>query len=126
MHTYDIRVYRDGRWWMIEIPELDGLTQTRRVADITKEATDYIALAIGMAPSQVAVKVTGLKVGTVDVLARGRELEELTTKVRELEAKRSVEAVSIAKDLADADVPVRDIGEVLHVSYQRANQLVNS
>jgi hypothetical protein len=26
MHTYDVEVYRDGRWWMIRIPELDGLT----------------------------------------------------------------------------------------------------
>ena len=27
MHTYEISIYRDGRWWMIRIPELDGLTQ---------------------------------------------------------------------------------------------------
>lgn len=27
MHTYEIEVYRDGRCWMIRIPELDGLTQ---------------------------------------------------------------------------------------------------
>lgn len=26
MQTSDIEVYRDGRWWMIRIPELDGLT----------------------------------------------------------------------------------------------------
>ena len=125
MHTYDIRVSRDGRWWMIEIPALDGLTQTRRVADITKEATDYIALAIGMATSQVKVNVTGLTVGKVDVLSRERELERLRDKVQELEAQRSAETVSIAKDLADEEIPLRDIGEVLHVSYQRAHQLVN-
>jgi hypothetical protein len=27
MHTYNVGVYRDGRWWMIRILELDGLTQ---------------------------------------------------------------------------------------------------
>ena len=27
MQTYEIEVYRDGRWWMIRISELDGLTQ---------------------------------------------------------------------------------------------------
>ena len=27
MQTYEIEIYRDGRWWMIRIPELDGLTQ---------------------------------------------------------------------------------------------------
>jgi hypothetical protein len=27
IRDYDIEVYRDGRWWMIRIPELDGLTQ---------------------------------------------------------------------------------------------------
>jgi hypothetical protein len=24
MHTYGVEVYRDGRWFMIRIPELDG------------------------------------------------------------------------------------------------------
>jgi hypothetical protein len=27
MQTYESEVYRDGRWWMFRIPELDGLTQ---------------------------------------------------------------------------------------------------
>jgi hypothetical protein len=27
MQTYGIEVYREGRWWMIYVPELDGLTQ---------------------------------------------------------------------------------------------------
>lgn len=29
MHTYEVEVNRDGRWYMIHIPELDGLTQAR-------------------------------------------------------------------------------------------------
>ena len=27
MQTYEIEVYRDGRWWMIHVPEIDQLTQ---------------------------------------------------------------------------------------------------
>ena len=126
IHTYDIRVHRDGRWWMIEIPAIDGLTQARRVADVKKEAIDYIALAIGVAPAQVDVNVSVLAVGKVDFLAKERELEELSAKVRELEAVRAALAEKVAKELAEVEVPMRDIGEVLHVSHQRAHQLVNN
>jgi transposase-like protein len=35
------------------------------------------------------------------------------------------EAAAIARDLAEEDVPMRDLGEVLHVSHQRAHQLIH-
>lgn len=28
-HTYNAEVTRDGKWWMVAIPELDGLTQAQ-------------------------------------------------------------------------------------------------
>jgi hypothetical protein len=125
MHTYEYRVYRDGRWWMIEIPQLGGLTQTRRIADVQKEATDWIALEVGIAPSQIHLVLTGVRVNDIDVLARERQLEELSQQVKALEAQRAAQAAAIARDLAEEDVPMRDIGEVLHVSHQRAHQLIH-
>jgi hypothetical protein len=42
--TYDIEVTRDGRWWMIHIPALDGLTQAEFPGEIEEMARDYIAV----------------------------------------------------------------------------------
>ena len=34
MRTYDIQVTRDGRWWMVYVPEIDQLTQARHHGEI--------------------------------------------------------------------------------------------
>ena len=44
MLTYDIEVTRDGKWWIIHIPVLDGLTQARFPGEIEDMARDYIAV----------------------------------------------------------------------------------
>lgn len=62
MKTYDVNVYRDGRWWMIEVPDLDGLTQARRLSDVREEAIDYIAVATDVATSAVAVNIAGRQI----------------------------------------------------------------
>lgn len=126
MKTYDIKIYRDGRWWMVEIPELDGLTQARRVTDADQEAIDYIAVTTDVAQSQVAVNVVSLVVDGVDLLAQERAIEELRTQSRQLEEELSAKMREVAKNMAKHQVPMRDIGEVLHVSYQRAHQLANA
>lgn len=126
MKTYDMKVYRDGRWWMIEIPELDGLTQTRRISEIRKEAIDYIAVTTDVAASAVKVNLTSLVIDDVDVLADEQRIETLRRETQRLQDELSEQMRHIAKKLADHQVPVRDIGDVLHVSHQRADQLIKA
>lgn len=57
-HTYSVRVTREGRWSMIAIPELDELTQSRRVGDAQRMAREVIALRTGQPLNDVAVDVT--------------------------------------------------------------------
>jgi hypothetical protein len=57
MHTYEIDVYRDGRWWMIRIPEIDGLTQARHRGEIDDMARSYIAVSTGQPIDTIAVRV---------------------------------------------------------------------
>ena len=51
MPSYDIEVTRDGRWWMVHIPAIDGLTQARFPGEIVEMARDYLSLSAPARPS---------------------------------------------------------------------------
>ncbi|MFE3545994.1 HicB family toxin-antitoxin system [Nocardia sp. NPDC059177] len=132
MTVYRIDVSRDDRWWMIRIPQLDGvngniegLTQARRYADISKEATDYICTVADIAPSTVELSITA-HVGDTDVTAAAEELARARAEAARQEARAMTIATATARLLAADGVPVRDIGAVLGVTFQRASQLANS
>jgi predicted RNase H-like HicB family nuclease len=126
MNTYDVTVTRDGRWWMVEIPELDGLTQARRLSEVEHMARDYIATWLDVALSTVKLGTVHIQVGAKDYAATRLELEALREEARRAEDAAARLARDTAKALAAEDVPVRDIGDVLGVSFQRASQLVNA
>jgi hypothetical protein len=54
--TYDSEVTRDGRWWMIHIRALDGLTQARFPGEIEEMARDYIAVSTDTPIEDVEVR----------------------------------------------------------------------
>jgi hypothetical protein len=39
MHEFEIEVGGEGRWWMISIPEIDGLTRTRQPSERENNCT---------------------------------------------------------------------------------------
>lgn len=125
MNRYDVTVTREGAWWMVAIPSIDGLTQTRRLAEALGEARSYITVDQDLAPSEVEVNLTALVVHGTDVLAQQRRIEEL--REQQAAAERALREVSesLARQLVAEEVPLRDVGTVLHVSHQRAHQLVS-
>ena len=68
--TYTARVTREGKWWMISIPEIDGLTQARRLSEAHLMAQEYIAVALGTPRDRVEVDLVVDAVGDVDVEAQ--------------------------------------------------------
>ena len=56
MHTYEISVYREGRWWMIYVPEIDELTQARHVSE-TEDMARSIAVSTETPIADVGVRV---------------------------------------------------------------------
>ena len=126
MKSYEVTVAREGRWWMIEIPELDGLTQARRLDDVEKMAREYIAVTLDIPVSQAAVSISGIEVDGQDVLEAKALVEDLRRQVRQLEATVADLTREFASALVDASVPVRDVSNVLGVSHQRVSQLVQS
>lgn len=126
MKTYAVNVTRDGKWWMVAIPEINGLTQARRLSEAETMAREYIALSTDVPIADVAVRIAIQAVGDVDVAASVAEIGRRRDEVAALEAETRKQAELLAKRLAAAHVPVRDIGTLMGVSFQRAHQLVTA
>lgn len=137
MHTYQVNVTRDDRWWMITVPELAGYvtaggainvgdtTQARRLAEVRSQALDFICTVTDSAPSEVGMEI-GITVDGIDVSQRAGEVAmERAEAERHAEAAQT-EARRLARELAAKGVGVRDVGEALGVSFQRAQQLIAS
>lgn len=56
-HVYDIYVTRDRHWYMVHIPELDGLTQACSRGEVEPMAREYISLAADVPFERVSVRV---------------------------------------------------------------------
>ncbi len=126
MSTYEITVYRDGRWWMVAIPEIDGLTQARKLREAPRMAMEYIALATDQDASEFEVAITQLRVDDIDVTQHLAQIRDERARADALDRSAAARAAALAKDLSAASVSVREIGAAMNISFQRASQLVNS
>lgn len=137
MHSYQVHVTREDKWWMITVPELgnfvasDGTinlsdtTQARRISEVAGQARDFICTVTDKAPSEVGVNVT-INVDGIDVTARADKVFKDRELAHGYAASAQLEAKQLARDLASHGVAVRDVGEVLGVSFQRAQQLISA
>lgn len=130
MSTYHVDVYRDDRWWMIRVPELDGtqginevISQARRYAEIESQARDLIALVADVAPSTIELDLH-ITVENLDVTATAEQIATDRKAAAEAERRFLDESARAARELKAAGVTLRDIGDIIGVSFQRAGQLV--
>ena len=123
MSTYTALVSRDGKFWHIEVPAIDRVTQARTINEVDDMARDLIAI------------MTGLAHDTFDVDVRVELPESVRAHLSEVERARDAEAKArshaaaelraAAAELKSAGLSVRELGAVLGVSYQRASQLTS-
>ncbi len=123
---YTAHVTREGRWWMVAVPEVDGLTQARRLSEAVPMARSLVAVTLDVDPEDLDIALSIDRVGDVDVADRLAEITRERAALSELERSLAEHTRSLARDLAERDVPQRDIGAVLGVSHQRAQQLLAS
>lgn len=126
MSTHKVTVTREGKWWMVAIPEFDGLTQARRLGEVEEMARDWIALHLDVPVEEVAVDVRVDTVQGIEVAATLEGIEATRREAARNERVARESTIALAKQLAQAEVPVRDIGSILGVSFQRAHQLVTA
>jgi len=124
MTAYDVKITREGRWWMVEIPALDGLTQARRLCKTEAMARDFIA-------THLEVDVDSVELGRVEIEAEGLNLSAVEAELASLrQAAADAEAGAArlmretAVSLKREGIPIRDIAAVLGVSFQRVAQIL--
>ena len=137
MRTYQVNVTREDKWWMITVPELDryvavdgsinltDTTQARLLSEVPGQALDFICTVTDSAPSEVGVNIT-INVDGIDVTARAGQVVKDRELADRYATAAQAEAKDLARDLAAHGIAVRDVGEVLGVSFQRAQQLISS
>jgi hypothetical protein len=129
MHQYKVEITREGRWWMVHIPAIDGLTQARRLTEAPTMAREYIALDRGIPLREINVEVTSVRIEEPyprELLQSATQIKHIRAQANELERESAERAREYAHWLVSHGVPVRDIAALLEISPQRVSQLANS
>lgn len=116
------RATRSGKWWAVEVPEIDGLyTQARRldgIPDMVRDAAELLGVEVGEI-AVVPVIPEADQQALADVRTHLAELEELQKRV-------AAESRRVAAHLHEAGLSVRDVGALMQVTPQRVSQLIAS
>jgi hypothetical protein len=102
------------------------LTQARRLGEAEQIARSLIAVTLDVPDD--SFDVTGELAAVVDIRVTERldQLHADQATAAAAQEKVRVEVRALARDLAERGVTVRDIGTVLEVSFQRAQQLISN
>lgn len=119
MKAYTARCERDGDWWIVTVPELDGVfTHAKRLDRVEALAADAIALWLDVPAS--TFKVRREIVGVDVAQALWKEAADVRNHAKQLQR-------DAVRELTDElGVSVRDAAAVLDVSFQRVAQLARS
>lgn len=121
--TYHVRVERDEKHWMLHVPEIDRVTQARNLRDVEPMARDLIAVMEEIPPDSFDLEINVVPPASVAAhLQKSKELSEQAAAIRSSAAAESRKA---ALELHRDGIPLRDVGALLGVSFQRAHQLVS-
>lgn len=122
--TYRVTAQRDGRWWFVRVPEIQGaITQARRLEQVESMAREVVSLLLDVTPESFDLDVQPAIPDEVRAeLTRARDLQRQAERTQAEAATLVREA---ARKLRAQGLTVADVGAVLGVSFQRASQLLD-
>ncbi len=123
--SYEVSVVRSGDWWAITVPTLDGVfSQARRLDQVDNHAREAIAMMLDIGEDEIEISMAVTPPDTVaDLLDALHTATETASKASATAAQMRIEA---ARALHDQGLPLRDVGALIGVSYQRVHQLLAS
>ena len=124
LRAYTVRVFRDGDLWVIEVSELDAVSQSKTLASAEREARALVAVWLDVPVDDVAVRID---YSAVDPDAWRLASEARTTQTRADELTRSAAATrrqAARRLVRDRGLSLRDAAAVLGVTFSRVQQLL--
>ena len=124
MNTYKVVVTPGQKYWVVRVPQLKQVTQTRNLSEVEAVTRDLIATLLEVPEDSFDVD---REVELPDDVAQSlAERKRLTAQARKANTQAAEESQKAARQLRDRGLTLTDIGTVLGVSRQRAHQLVNA
>ncbi len=124
-HQFTSIARKDGRWWVVQCEQHPGaISQVARLDQAQEHQREAIAFVANLPQETIVVTVRAVldPAITLEIEAADKLREEAESAAK-LSATRRRHAALAMKA---AGLTVRDIGTVLHVSHQRAHQLLNT
>lgn len=122
--TFTVTAERGSRRWVLQCTEFPGaLSDVTRLDEAEDTIREAIAWVAGVEADSFDIKVMpSIPDRALEHAIRAKRLRE--TALRD-QHSASIEIRQAARILAESEIPLRDIGRILGVSYQRAHQLVS-
>lgn len=121
--SYRVFVTRGDRFWLVDVPMVGRTTQARHLREVEVMARDLIAVMTNADASSVELLVhVETPAAVQEHLQRADKLRD---EARHAQSAAAEEVRIAARMLRDEGLPLRDIGQILDVSYQRAGQLTH-
>lgn len=120
--TYALEVSREGRWWIIYVPELDQHTQASRLSEVETMGRDLVAVMRDVEPDafDVDVRISGPEAA----IANWREAERLEAVAREQSNEAARVRRSAVQALRGEHISADDSATLLGISRARVYQLL--
>ena len=118
---YQVTATPSGKYWHVEVPAINRVTQAKNARDVEAMAKDLISIMTGEEDPQVSVSYA-VSPEVSEHLRRVQEARQAEDTARQTAAKELRTAARILRD--NEHLTLSDVGAVLGVSHQRAYQLV--
>ena len=107
--------------WVLECRELGVVSQTKRLADAEDEVREAIVYQPGLEESEFIIEIKPVRGEELDSLREGAL--ELKREATEITERASTASRRFAARMKEQGFSVREMGQLLGVSYQRAAAL---
>lgn len=123
MSTYTVTAERSGKWWVLQAKEAPGaISQVARL-DQAEQIIEAISFVTGEAESDIEITVIPIIPREAEQhMTEAKRLRDIAAQANTDSAK---EARAAAQALRGANITLRDIGKIMSVSHQRAQQLID-
>jgi len=127
MRTYQAHAVRNGRSWLVSVPEVDGLAPARSLAEAGEVARNLVALTLDSDLGAFDVNITVRTVGRVDdVSGEVAAVRRLRNRAARRETEAGRREAALTKELRAEGLTARDIDAVLDVASPLAHRSVNA